>query len=290
LLIDSNDKLATSPSLLKEYYFSGHTWIHNLNMQINSQLAGLWKKYGRYLLAAILAIYSLPSLFTNPPGKHLEDSWKRGLNMAVKNRFTFGTDVVFAYGPLGFLSTRCGLFINPVFFVIGDLFLFIGFYYVFVRILRQYKGWFFILLPAMICFKDSSFATELFFIFIVFTTFNFKDNFCNYSGLAYSGIAGVLAFFIKISYGIFTIPLLLLVGLFALIKNRKGFAVLIAASGLVFTGIYLSVHIDLLNYVKNSIPVIMCYDEAMAIEIEPMHLEFISAVAFIFLFAAIIAS
>ena len=40
----------------------------------------------------------------NPPSAGLDASWQAGLAMAVKGGLRFGTDVVFSYGPLGFLQ------------------------------------------------------------------------------------------------------------------------------------------------------------------------------------------
>ena len=39
------------------------------------------------------------------PGPGVDASWNAGLAMAVEQGLHFGRDVVFTYGPLGFLST-----------------------------------------------------------------------------------------------------------------------------------------------------------------------------------------
>jgi hypothetical protein len=41
----------------------------------------------------------------NPPGSGLDPSWNAGLAMAIKDGLHFGTQVVFTYGPLGFLDS-----------------------------------------------------------------------------------------------------------------------------------------------------------------------------------------
>jgi len=44
------------------------------------------------------------------PGAGLDPSWNAGLAMAVYQGLHFGTEVVFTYGPLGFLNTRLVFF------------------------------------------------------------------------------------------------------------------------------------------------------------------------------------
>src|SRR5690349_5730933 len=52
-----------------------------------------------------------------PPGvaqEGLDASWVQALHVAVEQRLAFGTDIVFTYGPLGFVHARMywpGLFV-----------------------------------------------------------------------------------------------------------------------------------------------------------------------------------
>lgn len=55
-----------------------------------------------WLLGAALALLTWRATFVAPaPG--LDDSWQTGLGMAVEQGLQFGTEVIFTYGPLGFL-------------------------------------------------------------------------------------------------------------------------------------------------------------------------------------------
>ena len=51
----------------------------------------------------VLAVLSWPST-AGPARTGLDPSWEAGLHLAVANGITFGSDLVFTYGPLGFLA------------------------------------------------------------------------------------------------------------------------------------------------------------------------------------------
>ena len=61
-----------------------------------------WKNF--FLLIIILLLLPEHIINLQPPG--IDASWELGLNIAVKNGLTFGRDIIFTYGPLGFLSTH----------------------------------------------------------------------------------------------------------------------------------------------------------------------------------------
>ena len=94
----------------------------------------LKKKYSDIALSVLLAIYIIPTHLFYFQNYALEGSWKRAINLAVKNHIVFGTQFIFTFGPLGFLSTRNHEYLGNFFIVLGDLFLVTGFYY----FLRKY--------------------------------------------------------------------------------------------------------------------------------------------------------
>jgi hypothetical protein len=61
-----------------------------------------WKNF--FLLIVILLL--LPEHIINLQPIGIDASWEIGLNIAFKNGLTFGRDIIFTYGPLGFLSTH----------------------------------------------------------------------------------------------------------------------------------------------------------------------------------------
>jgi hypothetical protein len=56
-----------------------------------------------WVLGALVALLTW-RIGMNPPGPGLDASWTAGLAMAAKQGLQFGEEVVFTYGPLGFLS------------------------------------------------------------------------------------------------------------------------------------------------------------------------------------------
>ena len=56
-----------------------------------------------WITAAVIALLAWP-LAISAPAANLDASWMSGLYMAVHDGKAFGTEVVFTYGPLGFLS------------------------------------------------------------------------------------------------------------------------------------------------------------------------------------------
>lgn len=56
-----------------------------------------------WLLGALVALLSW-KVAMNPPSIGLDSSWNGGLAMAVRDGMQWGTDIVFTYGPLGFVN------------------------------------------------------------------------------------------------------------------------------------------------------------------------------------------
>jgi len=59
--------------------------------------------------SAVILIFSIlclsPLLFFTEPSYTLDGSWAISINLAIKNRLTWGENYVFSYGPWGFLAT-----------------------------------------------------------------------------------------------------------------------------------------------------------------------------------------
>lgn len=61
----------------------------------------------------------------------LDISWQMTLNHAVVKNWTWGKDIIYTYGPLGFLATRIGLGVSRWVYVLFDLFLIANFFFLF---------------------------------------------------------------------------------------------------------------------------------------------------------------
>ena len=146
----------------------------------------------------------------------MDSSWKRALNMALKNGLVFGRDFIFTYGPLGFLNTRNNQYLPDILLFLGDVFLFSGFYHFTYKYISGKKGWFFIVLAALILLRGSSYVQNLYIIFVVFAILCVISRSRNYFELAYCAASGILLFFIKINYGFIAVFFLVILGILLL--------------------------------------------------------------------------
>ncbi len=243
-----------------------------------------FQKYQNQILAFILAIFSLPVGFAYTVNTSLDGSWVRALNMAIKNNLVFGRDIVFTYGPLAYFSTRNTQYIHDIYLFTADVFLCACFYYVSLQLISKYKGWFIILFVAEFYFKGYEYAASLFLFFIVFTILNLKNNFNNYFEIIACGICGVVVFFVKVNYGLVALPIMIFIAILSLIRNRKSFLIFLGTVSVVFTVIYTHVNVDIANFIRYSLPMISCYNEAMQITIKSSDSPFISVVIYFVIF------
>ncbi len=258
-------------------------------MRIPDQVSVYWGKYRATLLSVILCVYSLPQFFFLSPGSELDGSWTRAINMAVNKHLVFGRDIVFTYGPLGFLHTRNTQYLGNVLLLLGDLFLVTGFFYIARKFLSKYERWFFILLAAFLCFKGSGYTQALFFVFVIFSVFNIQNNFKSHFELIYCTLAGVIVFYVKVNYGIIALGILALMVVLQLARYRNGALIttLIAVIGL--WAIHVIAHVDVINYIRYSLPLIAYYDEAMFTPKHPVDVNFYAAMVSILVFLGIVA-
>ena len=252
------------------------------------KLRNWWSTNQIKIYALILTIYSLPDSFYYDVDTAIDSSWKQALTYSVIHKVTFGSGFVFTYGPLGFISTRYIYHLSSVPLLLADVFLCVCLYYLISTFLKQHKGWFFILLAAIFCFKGAESATTLFFFFIVFAILALKNNFTKPFELVCCGICGVIVFFVKLNYGLIVLPLMLCILLLLLFRNRKAFLILSGVCCLTFLIIYSMVHIDIVNYVRYSIPMVLHYPEAMAKPITMDDPSFLGAKSYILIYLGIL--
>src|ERR1041384_5686999 len=92
-----------------------------------------------FFIAAVMSLQMLtvpfavyPTLVnTGPTWLGIDDSWAMTLNDALLKNREWGEDIIYTYGPLGFLATRIGLGISRYFFLLFDIFITINFFFVF---------------------------------------------------------------------------------------------------------------------------------------------------------------
>lgn len=106
------------------------------------------------LISFFFAIATLPTSFNltplladkGPTWYGIDSSWAFTLNFAIFKNWVWGKDIVYTYGPLGFLATRIGYHIPALSFIIFDAFLVANFFIVFNDFLSKSKDKFLALL------------------------------------------------------------------------------------------------------------------------------------------------
>jgi hypothetical protein len=223
------------------------------------------------IILIITILYLIPKEIWNTPYINLDSSWQIALNLAIKQQLIWGKDIVFTYGPLGYLST--GLPVYTSAFLIGLFTLYIsasgGFflYILFKAVKQKYELIFitvFLLLNGHFLFLRDSIALYFYTLFFMLYYLN--------SGKWYSIIPVIinciLAFFIKVNTGIILIfifvTFLIYIYRTLLISFKEFLAYLITFTLLIFLLSY-HLQVDLLFYIKNSLPIIDGYNDAMAL-------------------------
>src|SRR5476649_2115588 len=75
-----------------------------------------WAPAVRWLAASSALIYALVQFFPSATASAstIDDSWLQTLHVAFEQRWQFGRDIVFTFGPFGFL---CGGYYPPTFLI-----------------------------------------------------------------------------------------------------------------------------------------------------------------------------
>ena len=109
---------------------------------MKSRLARLdWRRPPTWLLGLVLAVLTWQVQLA-PPSVGLDASWIAGLSMATHEGLHYGTQIVFSYGPLGFLALP--LIFYPTFGLISLVCLgalYIGFCSMLIWCLRRHLPW-----------------------------------------------------------------------------------------------------------------------------------------------------
>lgn len=219
---------------------------------------------------AILAYLIPKSVFTRPSIHH-DPSWALGLNLAIREGLVWGKDIVFTYGPLGYLSTGLPIYVSKLPIVLFFLFIVangIYFLYYLLKLTSRKSEYYFLFtlvffVGQFLFWRDS---VTLYFYFI-FHVFHFlKHN--NILSLVSLSICSILAFYIKVNSGIVVNVLFILVVIYSLLYRHLSTPRGIALVGVHFLGLFalsFVLNTDLEAYFINSLPLVDAYNDAMVI-------------------------
>tara|TARA_Y100000991_G_scaffold215365_2_gene205536 strand:- start:2746 stop:4572 length:1827 start_codon:yes stop_codon:yes gene_type:complete len=227
--------------------------------------------FGRYLLFVLVITIIFPYDIFRTPALGLDASWQIGLELAIKNNFKFGKDIVFTWGPLSFLTLCLNIYKSKFLVIVFHLFHSANVIFLIFHIVKKINRneVLITIFTMLIIYGDFLFEkVPICFLFIsIFYFFYFIKTKKSISVWVISAYAS-LTFFIKVDFSfvlLFYSTLFLLYNIF--FKKIKLLNHLFAyISGLLSIFLLGSLlDVDMLKYVKNSFHIINYYNDAMSI-------------------------
>lgn len=227
------------------------------------------------IVAALLAVHMFTFPFadelvlTHEQGKGL-DSWKSALSYLPLTGKTWGTDIIFTYGPLGFLSSRIGWGISGWVFLLFDLFIIVNFFFIFRDFILQsgQKLLAFLILFCLIGVMTTFFGADLSFVLSFFALYWMYKSYGKPRAGYFAMIILLvtLSFFIKLNTGL-VILVLLMAHLFNLawfkkISYLKAAIIALLTAAAIFLSAAL-LHVSVASYIKGSMEMIKGYNDIM---------------------------
>jgi len=222
------------------------------------------------------------------PGLSLDPSFILALNYSFEHGFIFGTDVIFTYGPLSFIST--GLCTTPfeksltvlVYFLVSVGYTWLIYRYLIASIKSRQYFVILIIAAALLvfpfAFRDIGFSITVLYLALT-VIYIYKPR----TLLLYSAALLVtLAFFIKVNTGIFLIIHFTSLFVFTGVRQRLKdgyFLTIIPFAFTLLSIIILSkiLNVDVYNYVRYSFEIIRGYNETNIIVPEKRDLLLLAA-------------
>ena len=228
-------------------------------------------KHIKFFVWVLCCYMLLPTVLVYLPGNGLDASWELGLNMAKKQGLIFGRDVVFTYGPLGYLHTKLTVYLWTGSLYIFHLFLISNAFYI-LWLISGLLNWKQYIFPCILILVAGDLILSgvdmlLFIYFIFFSLFTLFQG--SRFTLLLCSIIAIISFFIKLNTGIL-INLLFFVNLILLLLVNGG-------QNWIKTFIYFTLHtgviillakflnVDILGYIKGTMHLIGSFNDAMII-------------------------
>lgn len=204
--------------------------------------------------------------------KGLDPSWCITLKVAIENKFRFGQDFLFTYGPLGFLNTGyipSGFIYQLVSFLV-HLLIQVGFVVLIIKIVKKSASKVIALFFAGLCFFPYRFVGDLSFTLLILQIgflLLFLQNKKIYS-LGIVTIITITAFFIKLNLSLAMLVIWFGSLLFFVLRRYLTikFAIILASSTIVLMLILAFIlQTDILIYLTSGVKLIDGYIDAQAV-------------------------
>ena len=235
------------------------------------------KRIFRICLFAAAALLCLPNgIFSGyylcesfrfgKPDLCLDQSWHTALNLALERSLVFGDDFVFTYGPLGFLSTRTQIGIDPIYLLLFDVFVIVNIIVILRYSWRVHPGATSIAISLLFCylapFGDTSFKLLVIMIFwLQLAIHRFGARF-----FVVPFIVALVSFFIKLNTSFLAIFIFYLYFAGSILVHRKANAGQILLAALMPVSLLLCAYllnVNLTAYTSTGLELIGKYNDAM---------------------------
>jgi hypothetical protein len=233
------------------------------------------KNFKAYFSLQYLGIYAIAIQylfqydFFFKPSSGLDNSWALSINLALKENLKFGSDYIFTYGPLGYLSTSIPIYASYFAIFTFNIFIILNGLYFIYYVQKQIESKLFKVLFYLVIFYFNFLFIDrsgiLLLFYFQFHMFCYIKN-KKLISLIISSIIVAISFYIKVNTGIIATFLFFShIVFFNLNKigNRIHFLfgiLLILFSHIILNSVY---QIDVISYFKNSMDIINYYNDAM---------------------------
>lgn len=231
-----------------------------------------------YVIAFVLAIHMFPLPFmeypylvdNGPSWFGLDVSWQMVLNYALKNNWVWGEDIIYTYGPLGFLSTRIGWGIPRIVFLIFDLFVVLNFFHVFKDFLKASASKLvgLLILVTAILLMNFNHGTDTSWLFLFFILYWLYRSFSRPTFFAFLMIVilTTVAFYIKVNTGLISVILVSVHLVLLYFTDKLSVCKCALVLGSLFATLLISsflLHVHLVSYVSRAFEIIKGYNAVM---------------------------
>ena len=221
------------------------------------------------LLSLALLLFAPNTLMTMPaPG--LDPSYNIGISLTIEQNLTFGEDIIFTFGPLGYLSSRLPIAVGKTSLLVWDAVIFALIIFALVYIFWHLNSYMGVLLgfAAIFVVSRDSLRIEAYPLLFLFLAYHYLRQRSLVSLLLAAGLNLVL-FYIKLSVGMVVLVMmgLLLTYLFAwpTEHSRRVIAAVGVAYLLALISSALALNTNLVGYIWGGLQLISAFNDAMYI-------------------------
>lgn len=207
---------------------------------------------------------------TGPSWLGLDVSWQMTLNYAKVNNWVWGKDIIYTYGPLGFLATHIGLGVSRWTFLLFDVFMVFNFFYIYRDFIQSAtdKWLALFMLIAVSLTVGTLHGSDLSWVITVFSfywMYKLHDQ-IRISYFVYLCINIIICFFLKLNTGLIGTVLLTgcLLNLLIFKKIKWQYAVMVLSTliaGIIIMGLFLNVSLP--DYINGALQIIKGYNDIM---------------------------